>query len=155
MIPFPGGLRGAAAAAAASAYFQTLDVQHTGAAGAQASLSYVMPANTLDTDEDGLLIVAAGFADDAELGALRFGGTGVATPSVGNDSWFVMSFLTRVGASSQRYESFALNQGGAFNLTRGALAINLAAPVTIDAMYPSGDAGDYVSYLGVFKTRRA
>lgn len=153
-----GGVLGAfpqlASAAALTRYFQTLDVQDSASAG---SLTYALPANTLDTDEDALLIFAAWIRVTAGAGArLTFGGTTILSGFDPNVAIFGVFHMVRLGSASQRWGGFYLagsSVGGVIGRTTSA--IDLTAAQNLVADWTAGNADRDATLLAVHKLRRA
>lgn len=150
------GIPALASAAALTRYLETLDVQDSASAG---SLTYTLPANTLDTDEDALLILASWIRVTAGATArLTFGGTTIVSGLDSNVATSGLFLCTRLGVSSQRWSGWYLAGAGAMSgaaIGRVTSAINLAANADLVADWTAANADRDATLLAVYKLRHA
>jgi hypothetical protein len=104
--------------------------------------SFVLKANSLDTNGQGLRFVVSGRTSGTTSGAssIIFGGTLVGGTITNPGSFFYIIDLVRTGASAELYNNLHID-GTAVAISNATLAIALNADITVGVTGQTGGAG--------------
>lgn len=121
------------------------------------SLSYTVPANTLDTNEQQLEIMAWGASSSAGVATtvtLTLGGATILSQAVsgsGGSTFFLRSLIIRITGSSQENNSYLISRDGGTLAQRTATAVDLTAAQTLQVSVSAAEGHQFVFGLLVRK----
>jgi hypothetical protein len=114
------------------------------------SISYTVPANTLDTNEQQLEIMAWGVSSSAGVDttvSLTLGGSTILSQSIngeGGSTFFLRSLIIRITGSSQENNSYLISRDGGTLAQRTATAVDLTVSQTLQVSVSAVEGQQFV-----------